>query len=403
MDSLTSSSNTPRKSLNLPAQPAPPVLHATSYPTVQSALDAMSYPTVQSTLHSYTQHPEVSTLNQVMLYYLGIEEILKLYRHNYVLFETRQTLGILSFIHKLPTVDNFKQLLRAYDMQYATVRSYLYNNRSPEEILQQAALEGDIQALYNQLKLYPELRNIYVYTPTLHKAAAGGHRAIMNLLLELGANKGVILNGAAEGGHLDIIKEEVAKLDKGRIKRLHLDGVANLAAANNRMEVLDYILSVDTSTRVLSYAMQGAGISGSIAMIEYLVAKSSDYYAALVEGTVEGDHFELFKQYYGKVGPGDLYYIFQTAIHNLRLDVVKYLCKRKVVYEDDLVEALEELKYDYKNYARQIANPEKPSSKELAELARKIEGARLIIEYLECHGVTNEEGEHTNEVSSDSG
>ena len=88
---------------------------------------------------AYLEHPEVVTLNQIMLHYLEIEDILKLYRQNYEQFETRQALNTLTKRFKLPAATDFKRLLRDYDMKYATVRSYLYNNRVPAVILWQAA------------------------------------------------------------------------------------------------------------------------------------------------------------------------------------------------------------------------------------------------------------------------
>ena len=387
--------NTPLQSV-LPASSFPPVqsvLPASSFPPVQSVLPASSFPPVQSVLDAYTQHPEVATLDQVMLPYLGMEEILTLYRYNYEhtvgrRFETRQTLNTLAIRYKLPAATTFKQLLQAYDMQYATVRSYLYNNRSPKELLYQAALEGDIQAMYNQLKLYPELRKITIYNYARERAARGGHRAIINLLLELGADKGLTIIGAAEGGHLDLVKEEIAGARKDSFRRLSLATVAHSAAANNQREVLDYILSLKSTKPVLKGAMQGAGISGNIATIEYLVARGADDYAALVQGAVEGGHFDIFKQYYDTYGPGELYDTFRAAMNYRRLDVVRYLFERGVVDDVDLVEELEDIKLDYKNYVRQIDNPKK-SPNELAELVWERDNTTPIIEYLERHGVTN--------------
>ena len=359
---------------------------------VQSALPA---PTV---LSAYTQHPEVATLDQIMLHYLGMEEILILYSQNHEPFETRQTLNTLAIRFHLPSATTFKQLLRAYDMQYATVRSFLYNNRTPEEILCQAALEGDIQAMYNQLKLYPKLRKKYIYTQALKRAAEGGHRAIIDLLIELGADNVVILDGAAKGGHLSIFKEEVAKaVNKKYIRRLPLAHSARLAAANNRMEVLNYILSLNASESVLNDALEGAGISGNAATIEYLIAKGADDYAGLVEGATKGGHFDIFKQYYRRAEPGHLYLTLRIAMKRHRLDVVKFLFKHKLVDTDILVEALEALKLHYKNYVRQIDSPEK-SPRKLAELVRKRDGAIPIIEYLERHVVNNEA---SSETSSD--
>ena len=160
-------------------------------PTSQSSRSpkkslAISKKTPPTDYRAYVEHPEVATLNQVMLHYLDMEEILKLYRQDYEQFETRQALNTLTQRFKLPTATDFKQLLRDYDMKYATVRSYLYNNRTPEEIVWQAASEGNIQALYNQLKLYPQLRKEKVYTKALGLAAKGGHEAIIELMMVIG-------------------------------------------------------------------------------------------------------------------------------------------------------------------------------------------------------------------------
>lgn len=127
-------------------------LPLTSSPTTKSSTlrRSLNLPPKQSALPlAYMEHPEVFTLNQIMLQYLGMEEILKLYSHSYEQFETRQTLGTLSLRFQLPAATTFKQLLKSYDMKYATVRSYLYNNRQPDEILYHAAFEGNIQTFYN--------------------------------------------------------------------------------------------------------------------------------------------------------------------------------------------------------------------------------------------------------------
>ena len=363
MASLTCTFNIPRKSLNIPV------------PTVQFALDA------------YTQHPDVVTLNQIMLPYLGMEEIL--YSQSYEQFETRQTLNTLAIRFQLPAAITFKQLLKSYDMQYATVRSFLYNNRTPKEILYQAAKEGDIQAFYNQLKLYPELRFQDYYTYALQEVAEVGHKAIIDLLIELGANPYVIPIGAASGGHLDIFKDVI---DKANLigKTLPLADSAQSAAENNRMEVLDYILSINPSKAVLSYAMEGACTSGNAAMIEYLIAKGGDDYVALIQGATRGDHFDLFKQYYSKVKTAKLYYTFRLAIDNLRLDVLEFLLEKGVIETDILQQTLIDYKREYKICGRQL-NALKPSSKDLAELVRNREKSLSIIEYFECHGVTNKD------------
>ena len=377
MDRLSpSASSSVGRSLNLPKQSTPPV---------QSALDATSFPPVQSALDAYTQHPEVTTLDQIMLHYLGMEEILKLYQHNYEQFETRQTLNTLSIKFQLPTATTFKQLLRDYDMQYATVRSYLYNNRSPKHILFQAALEGDIQALYNQLKLYPKLRKKNTYTEALENAARGGHRAIIDLLLELGAESSRILIGAVKGGQLALVKEEVAKA--GKIKAAKL---ANLAAFNDRMEVLVYILSIDASKDVLNKALEGAGGNGNIAMIEYLITKGADDYLMLVEAAAEQDQLEVFKKYYHKVNRANFAELFKVAAEERSLDIVKYLFEQRGVPEARNIRLmLGKLKHDYNRYVNQLKRPDRYSPESLKQIVKLRDEVLVIVQYLELHGVTS--------------
>ena len=346
----------------------------------KSTLDAQSYPTVQSALYSYTHHPEVATLNQIMLPYLGIEEILILYHYNYEhtvgrWFETRQTLNTLSLRFQLPTATTFKQLLRAYDMQYATVRSYLYNNRSPKEVLFQAALEGDIQAMYNQLKLYPELRDVDLYSKILYKAAEGGHRAIIYLLLELGATyTDSIIIGAAAGGHLSLAIEYINYLGEA-IEITTLLSASFLAAVKGQMEVLAYILSIDTSLDTLNHALEGAGESGNSKTIEYLIAKGADNYLMLVEAASEKGHLEIVEKYCLKVEPSKFYYILKYAVEGQRFDIVKCLFEKGVVDTDTSCRILTKLKSYYTHYDSQLEVPTKK-----AELL-------ALIEYLELQGV----------------
>ena len=359
-----------RRSLNLPA------------------LDASSF---QSALDAYTQHPEVATLDQIMLHYLEMEEILKLYRQNHERFETRQTLNTLSIRYNLPAATTFKQLLRDYDMQYATVRSYLYNNRSPLEILYQAALEGDIQAFYNQLKLYPKLRKQKNYTVALGKAAEGGHRAIMDLLLELGASKNMIFIGAARGGKLDLFKEEIVKEGKKSIKRSVLINSAYSAAKNNQMEVLAYILSLNASKTVLNHALKGAGKSQNIAMIEYLIAKGADNYKVILEDAAEKGNLEIFKKYYHKVANDSFTNMFVTAVEERHLDIVKYILEHGLVDSLAFKKMLTDLKYTYKVYVKHL-NINQASTKDVANLAKDRDVLSKMIQYLELQETKNYQG-----------
>ena len=363
------------RSLNLPAS---------SYPPGQSALDA-SY--LQSELDAYTQHPAATTLDQIMLHYLGMEEILKLYQQNYKQFETRQTLNTLALRFQLPAATTFKQLLRAYDMQYATVRSYLYDNRTPKQLLYQAALEGDIQAFYNQLKLYPKLRAKDVYTLALEKAAEGGHRAIMDLLLDLGAASYAILNGAAKGGHVAIVKEELATY-KG-VKTLKLVDLAYISAANNRLAVLAYILSVSTARKVIAGALEGAGESANIDMIEYLIAKGYDL-TVVLQGAARAGQLEIIEQYYSKIEPRMFKDVLEAAIDTLRLDIVKYLFEKGDMEVYVSKEVLIRLKSANDYCLMQLEEPANLLSSQRIELTRKIDGTQAIIDYLELQGITSE-------------
>ena len=360
---MDTSSISPRRSLNLPAASYPPVqsaLPASSYPTVQSALHASSYPPVQSALDAYTQHPEAATLDQIMLHYLDMEEILKLYRQNYEQFETKQALNTLALKYKLPTATTFKQLLRAYDMQYATVRSYLYDNRTPSEILYQAALEGNIQALYNQLKLYPKLRKQSTYTTALKQAAEGGHRAIIELLLELGAtNKDAVLKGATQGGHLAIVKEELDS--KKNVELSTLENLAYLAALNNRTDVLEYILSINTANSVREDALRGAGVNGGAEMIEYLAATSLQDYTALVQGAAFGGHLDIVKKYLDRVDPDKYNDIYLAGGLVSRLDVVSYLLDKGVIDTNTLYINLIKYKRNYKSLAEHVRTVRPPT------------------------------------------
>ena len=357
-----------KRSLNIPSQASsPPALDATS---------------LQSALHSYTQHPDVATLDQIMLSYLGMEEILKLYSQNYEPFETRQTLGILALKYKLPTATTFKQLLRSYDMQYATVRSYLYDNRTPLKILYQAALEGEIQAMYNQLKLYPKLRNRDVYNEVLFEAAKGGHRAIIDLLLELGANKYEILHGAAEGGHLALFKEIAVTYSRG----VHITAAAFLAAQNSQMEVLAYILSINASTAVLDYALRGAGESGNSKVIEYLIAKGADNYKGLVEGAAEKGHLEIFKRYLDKDESCNFTSIFDIAMLGERLNIVKYVFD-EVVDTNVIGQAVGNLKQNYKRIITKLDKATRLTFKQVEELTKRRDNILEILSYLELQRV----------------
>lgn len=289
-------------------------------------------------------------------------------------------------------------------MQYATVRSYLYSNRTPAEILYQAALEGDIQAFYNQLKLYPKLRKNRAYLIALEKAAEGGHRDIIDLLIELGAknSKYSILSGASKGGHLDLIKEEVAKAGDEVIDFSTLNNIAYVAAVNNQRGVLDYILSINSCKSILNYALHGAGISGDLKLVEYLISKGANDYTLLIEGALAKDHFDIVKKYYGKIKSGEYFYhnyIFEKAAVEGQVDIVKYIFETGVLRADALNQTLGDLKLAYRKLLNVIEKLKNLSTKRLAKFVIQRDKIIPIIQYLESQGVT---GEYVSEEESSS-
>ncbi|CAK7994689.1 Hypothetical protein POVR1_LOCUS213 [uncultured virus] len=253
---------------------------------------------------AYTDHPCVETLNQIMINYLGIEEILKLYSLSHEQFETEQSLSILAIRFQLPTALTFKELLRSYDLKYATVRSYHYNDKLSCSVMFQAAKEGNIQALYNGLKMYPELRMKEIYNKALMHAAINAHRIIIDLLLELGADPGDrygnIILGASIGGHMDLIREFCVEGHNKGIFPGH-DKALEAAAKYGHLHILDYLLKKrNYSIKVLNFAFFEAGEGGRQEIIDYLVSKGATDYFGLLKAAAKAGHLDIVKMYYNK-------------------------------------------------------------------------------------------------------
>ena len=359
-------SKTPRKSLAIPKHTPPDAYRA------------------------YVEHPEVATLNQIMLHYLDMEEILKLYSQNHEQFETQQALDTLTQRFELPKARSFKQLLRNYDMKYATVRSYLYNNRTPEEILLRAALEGNIQAFYNQLKLYPELRTKRVYNTALEKAAKRGHEVIMELLFELGAKDKhrSVLKSAAKGGQLALVLKE---LDKG-VKTIYVQYAVSRAAANQHEDVVAALLDYLTNDRILDKAMQGAGESGDTTIIDYVISRGGNNYEELIMGAAEEGHFDIVRQYWYKliknrVKVGEV--ILGCAVSYRNLDMVKFLAEGKLVNQEELEDSLGGLKRKLKHLLAKRTD----KTRKHDYIHVQIAALDSIIVYLESKGVVAQDAE----------
>ena len=345
---------------------------------------------------AYIEHPEVATLNQVMLHYLDIEEILKLYRQNHEQFETRQALNTLAKRFKLPTAANFKQLLQDYDMRYATVRSYLYTNRDPKQILIQAALEGNIQVLYNQLKLYPELRDVEVYDVALDSAAEGGHEAIIELLFELGAEDvdRTVLASAALGGQLVLVQKELAK----GVKAKYIEGAISNAAMRRHKAVVAALLDYSTNNRILSSAMYGAGMSGDTTIIEYVISRGGNDYSYLIRTAATCNHFDIVRLYWQKLTRNLAWLnesVLINAIHYVNLDMVKFMVKRQLVTQGHLESILGDLKRSRRHLLEAKQRTSKPHK--LERIAKKLTASDSIIAYLENKGVVSNDSNDGND------
>jgi hypothetical protein len=299
----------------------------------------------------YVEYPKVQTLDQIMINYLDMEEILKLYNQDHKPFETRLTLDTLSNRFNLPRAKTFKELLESYDTKYATVRSYHYKGRTPEEILLQAAEEGDIQAFYNGLKLYSGLRNKDIYNKAVKRAALGGHIAIINLLLDLGAdNYNDILDYASQGGHLDIVMMVIKDLYYGKLKYVDPDDAIRLAAEGSHINVLDYLINHPAwnpkyfphPSDLANLGMEGAGFSGDEEVIDYLISKGADHFTDLLSGAVEGNHLDLVKKYHdmASVGSHQYFHIFHKSAKRGRLDIVKFFVEKGAINRKTLNSAL---------------------------------------------------------------
>ena len=335
---------------------------------------------------AYVEHPEVAMLNQVMLHYLDIEEILKLYSQDHEQFETRQALDTLTTRFDLPQATNFKKLLKSYDMKYATVRSYLYKNRNSRQILMNAAFEGNIQAFYNQLKLYPQLRNKGLYYISLDLAAQGGNEAIIDLLFELGAmevGRSVLLS-AARGGQVKLVLKELSKGVESR----DIEEAVSYAASNQQKAVLEVLLNYRRTDQILTAAIKGAGESGDISIIDYIVSRGGKNYLSLIKAAVRYQHFDIVRQYWDKLTEHDTEFndsVFQDAAKYADLATVKFLVERELVSPLQLKSTLRKVKINLEDSIEDKEDAVRLHERE--RLDNRIAALVSIITYLESSGV----------------
>ena len=267
------------------------------------------------------------------------------------------------------------------------------------EILLQAAYEGNIQALYNQLKLYPELRKKYVYTEALGRAAKGGHEAIMDLLLELGAKDKyrTVFRNAVEGGQLALVQKELAKgVDSKTIEQAICYG-----SFGQHKDVLAALLDYSTSDETLAAAMKGAGKVGNDNIISYVISRGGNDYPALIESAAMHGHFDVVRQYWDKLSDNHTRLnkqVFSYAIKNLNLTVAKFLVKSRLISKASLDDNLRYLVNRRKELLVSQQRTNKTQKRDLVE--KQTAAANSIIAYLESKGaVINDES--SEESSSD--
>lgn len=253
---------------------------------------------------SYIEHLQVEALNQIMTYYLGMEEILKIYSVNHQVFETKCSLNILSRRFTLPAAETFNELLKFYDTKYTTVRSYHREGGRYYIIFFQAAKEGNIEAVCHGLKMYSELRKKKTYNDTLKYAATNAHGVIIDLLLDLGADPGdrygKIILGASIGGHLDIMKKYCAKsrLDHNKGIFSGHNTALEAAARHGHLDILEYLLKKrNYSLKVVKFVFFGAGGSGKQEIIDYFISKGARNYFILVMGAAANGQLHTVKKY----------------------------------------------------------------------------------------------------------
>jgi hypothetical protein len=323
------------KSLNLPSRSRSPTR------STQNKLNTQVY----------VKHPE---LDQIMLNYLGMDGILELYDLNHETVETREVLDMLTQRFNLPgPFGNFKDLLAKYDKKYATVRSYIRIDKSlsyprqlrkAQRILKNAAVQGKVQVVVDGFKLYPDLLNRLVLNEAVQAAAKGGHEAIIDLLIDLGANSknNQILVGALNGGHIDLITG-LKYQDLIQPIGDKYDDLVIYSIEDQMLPSLKYLLSLlDTMGSVPNSLIEYAGRVGNPSIIDYLIDCGADSYSELVIGAMLGGHFDLALKYLDQVPDGDEMFraeaqsFIPKVIRAGRRDILDLLVEHDLVSHSDL-------------------------------------------------------------------
>jgi hypothetical protein len=264
----------------------------------------------------YAKYPE---LDQVLLHYLGIEELIDRHTVNPELFESQSSLNFLTQRFDLTPASTFRAFLLQYDRKYATVRSYFLPGAESEAILLKAAEAGNLEAFYTGIKLYPKYRNPKFLNHALNSAALGGHQVMIDLVKDLGGHDVMSeLIGTVEGGHLAKLKTllEITSLDTSRLYLLAIS-----ATYSGQLTTLKYLTSLQTiELKDYNYLLFEAGSNGNPVVIDYLISLGADDYSQLIESLIQNNYVDLALKYLDKPGL-DYSNIFFSAfmINNLTL------------------------------------------------------------------------------------
>ena len=275
----------------------------------------------------YFDTPNASVLDQLMLHYLGMEEILKLYQRDHRVFEVQSSLDILANRFVLYHATTFKELLRDYDATYATVRSYHYKRAKPRKIALKAAEEGNIQAFYDGLKLHKKLRHLKFYNRALRHAGIGGHREIIELLFELGANSYMkLLSGLTQGGHMKLFMQYLSEA-RADLLEDNSYSLIFIAVEHKQLEILKYLIEA-TDTEDLGDSLSWtAARSGDVEIIDYLGSKGLIDYDTLLREALRNGKLQLVKAYYNMPGV-NVEELILSSIKENQMRALKFLLRK---------------------------------------------------------------------------
>lgn len=255
---------------------------------------------------SHLSDEQAAWFNDLIAHTLDIDALLAFYNDDtYPFFEDESTLRLLADRYDLPSAKNFKELLDSYDMKYATIRSFRYKNRTPQEILLHAAYDGNLQLVVDGLKLHHEARTLDFqsvglgfYAELAEAAAQGGHLELVKFFTEdLGAmNFGVVLRGAAVSGSFPIAEYALARLTRVPRHEHFLKAAIFNAAERNDRAMLNLFLPLS----------------------EDLTQKETSYWSEVLSGAIAGNHPDLVKAVADKPYSDNLYFLQRLQKKALR-------------------------------------------------------------------------------------